>query len=445
MYPTAVLAAVAAGLVGRSLATPVPLVVHPGNANDIVITSQNTLNGTLIGGKIDQVNDATIINADADADALLGLAFKNNYGAASVNVYITGEDTSGAIVFVTSNGEFYSPPSTTSTTPVLVTEDVAIPLGGKGSTLSLTLPGFLSSSRIWVAAGDLEFFVVDAGGATGLVEPSAVNPSDPSAGINWGFVELTYNDDGIFADISYVDFVGMPLGISLLSEDGTQAAEGVGANAVSELCSALKAQAAVDGAPWSELCVTDTDGTLIRVIAPSDYISLEGTAFEDYWTAYVNQVWDHYTTNTLTIDTQTSSGNVDCTVVSGDLTCDGDNRGYPQPAAVDIFGCNSGPFLIESGDNDIHQAVVPRLCAAFARSTLLLSGGDVQPSLPSTDYYTVTPTNYYSKFVHQDELDGLGYAFAYDDVAPTGNSGVAGLVSDANPEVLTVIIGGPSS
>jgi hypothetical protein len=100
-----------------------------------------------------------------------------------------------------------------------------------------------------VAAGDLEFFVIDAGGSTGLVEPSAVNPSDPSAGINWGFVELTNNDGGLYADISYVDFVGMPLGISLESEDGTQGAEGVAADAVSEICAALQAQATIDGAP----------------------------------------------------------------------------------------------------------------------------------------------------------------------------------------------------
>jgi hypothetical protein len=440
MYSSATLAALAAGLLGRSLATPIPLEVHPGNASDIVITSQDTLNGTLVGGSIEKVDTVASTNANAQ----LGLAFENNYGAASVNVYITGQDTSGDVVFVLSDGQFFFPPSTTSTTPVQITEDVAIPLGGAGTTTSLTLPDFLSSGRVWVAAGDLEFFVVDAGGVTGLVEPSSTNPSDPSAAINWGFVELTNNAAGIFADISYVDFVGMPLGISLESTDGTQKAEGVGANAVSQLCSSLEAQAAVDGAPWGELCVTDSAGTLIRVMAPSDFISLEGTAFEDYWTTYVTDVWDFYTTNTLTIDTQTSSGNVSCTVVSGSLTCAGDNRGYAQPVAADIFGCNSGPFQIESTDNAIHQAVVPRLCAAFDRSTLLLSGGDVQPSLPSTDYYTVTPTNYFSKFVHQGELDGLGYAFAYDDVAPTGSSGVAGLVSDGNPEVLTVIIGGPA-
>ena len=438
MYSTTILAALAACLIGRSLT--IPLVVHPGNANDIVINSKDTLNGTLIGGTTG-TKGADVVNG-ADANPRLGLVFQNNFGAASINVYITGQDTNGNIVFVLADGAFYYPPSTSSVVPVEITEDVAIALGGQGSSTSLTLPDYVSSGRIWVAAGDLTFYVVDAGGVTGLVEPSSTNPDDPSADINWGFVEFTNNDAGIYADVSYVDFVGMPLGLSLESTDGTQTAEGVAAAAVSQVCSALQAQAAIDGAPWGELCVTDSDGTLIRVIAPSDYISLDGSSFDGYWTDYVNQVWNYYTTNTLTIDTQTSSGEVACTVIAGELTCNGDNRGYAQPVAADIFGCNSGPFAIESTDNDIHRAVVPRLCAAFDRSTLLLSGGNIQPSLPSSYYYTVSPTNYYSKFVHKSELDGLGYAFGYDDVTPDGDTSVAGVVDDANPEVMTVIIGG---
>jgi hypothetical protein len=35
-----------------------------------------------------------------------------------------------------------------------------------------------------------------------------------------------------------------------------------------------------------------------------------------------------------------------------------------------------GPFELEASDNAVHQAVVPRLCAAINRSTLLLGGGN---------------------------------------------------------------------
>ena len=137
-----------------------------------------------------------------------------------------------------------------------------------------------------------------------------------------------------------------------------------------------------------------------------------------------------------------------CTVSDGTLICAGDNRGYAQPTAADIFGCNSGPFAIESGDNGVHFAVVPRLCAGFDRSTLLLSGGNNQPDgVTASDYYSTTPTNWFAKLVHDQEIDGLGYAFAYDDVSPDGSTGVSGDVVDGSgaPQLLKVIIGGPSS
>lgn len=425
------------GLLSYALAAPI--VVSPGGVQDIVLTNQDTLNGTLSGNSTHKISHAV------EANAQLPLIFTNNFSGGSVNVYVTGLDVNNDIVFLLSSGQWYYAPSTTSSTPVQITEDVSIPLGGQGSSTQVTLPDYISSGRIWVAAGNLDFYVVDAGGETGLVEPSAVNPSDPSAGVNWGFVELTNNAGGIYADISYVDFVGMPLGITLESSDaGTQSAPGVSSNAVASVCSALQAQGASDGQPWGELCVTDSSGNPIRVLAPYDYISLSNSAFSSYWTSYIDQVWSYYTDNVLTIDTQESAGEVACQVSGGTLNCAGDNRGYSQPSAGDIFGCNSGPFAIQENDNAIHQAVVPRLCAAFDRTTLLLSGGNVQPSLGSSSYYTTEPTNFYSKFVHENEVDGTGYAFAYDDVAPDGAPTSAGVVSAGNPTSLQVIIGGPS-
>jgi hypothetical protein len=452
MYTSAI-AAVAAVLLRQALASPLPLVVSPGAPTSVVITSQNTLNGTLVGTNTTSIGNSTSspnsvafdsgrIEASTAGNANLGLMFQNNFSGGSINVYINGYDDNNAIAFVLADGSYYYPPATTSAVPVEIIQDLSIPISG---TVSLKMPGYLSSGRIWVADSDLVFSVVDAGGVQGIVQPSSTNPDDPSAGCNWGFVEFTNNDVGIYADVSFVDFVGMPLGLSLQSSDGTQVVQGVVANAVEAVCTALQAQAAIDGAPWGELCVTDSSGTILRVIAPGDYISLEPTAFQDYWTSYVNDVYTYYETNTLTIDTQAAAGQVACTVVNNEFSCEGDSGTYPKPAANDIFGCNSGPFIVLPSDNDIHAAVVPRLCAAFDRSTLLISGGNSTPGLPSESYYTVSPTNYFSKFVHENEVGGLGYAFAYDDVTPDGAPSAAGLVSDANPETLTVIIGGPAS
>jgi hypothetical protein len=349
------------------------------------------------------------------------------------------------------DGTFYYPVCTSDqTTPLLITANVAIPLGAQGSTTYVTIPSYISAARVWFAAdGDLQFFVIwnPATNAPSLIQPSSVNPADPSADVNWGFVELTFiADAGLYANISYVDFVGLPLGIELAVTDGTgsQSALGLPANAVDSICGALDAQSQIDGEDWDRLCLADSSGRLLRAIAPTQYLSVNASAFSTLWTAYVDSVWTQYSTQTLSIDTQMSAGIVDCTVAADDnMYCTGSSRAFAKPNAMDIFGCNSGPFFIQAGDNDIFRAIVPRLCAAFDRTTLLLPGGNVQPSLPAANYYTEAPTNWYSKAVHQFEVDGKGYAFSYDDVAPSGGADQSGTVASRNPALLTVIVGGP--
>jgi len=445
-----------AALVGSAVAAPVTP-VHPGNANSIVITSQDTVNATnpAPSNATSSGNSTKLTQIDVVETAggqPLALSFFNNFSGGTINAYVTGLDSNSELVMLLADGTFYYPTANASDgTPQDITVNSAIPLDAQSDTMNITIPGYISASRIWFADGDLKFFTVynSAAGGPSLVEPSSVNPSDPSAAVNWGFVELTWTSGGLYADISYVDFVGLPLGISLTVGGGgsTQGAEGLAADSVSTICANLTAQAAKDGQPWGDLCQVDSAGTPLRVIAPSDYLSLNPDAFEDYFTDYVNDVWTHYTTNNLTIDTQAAAGNVTCQVEtgSGNLTCAGDNRGYPKPTAGDIFGCNSGPFAIEAGDNAVHYAVVPRLCAAFDRTTLLIPGGDVQPGPAASTYYQQTPTNWYSAFVHASEVDGKGYAFAYDDVTPDGGVNQSGVVASDDPTCLEVIVGGPLS
>ncbi|KAI9710762.1 MAG: hypothetical protein M1820_002595 [Bogoriella megaspora] len=438
-----------ATLVSQTVAAPVssasapaayptgPVVVTPGTAADIIITKDNTVNGTC--GPPD--SNGPKANA-AQGTAVLPLSFVNHLGG-GVNAYVTGADANNRLVMLQPGGTWYYPQASGGGVPQPITANVAIPLGGQGSTTNINLPGYISAGRIWFAVGTLQFFTVSgANGQASLVEPSAVNPSDPSSGVNWGFVELTNNAGGLYADISYVDFVGLPLGIQMQAGDGSlQSAAGLTANAVSSICSDLQAQAAKDGQPWGSLCQADKSGRPLRVIAPSDYTSLNPSAFSNLYTNYISQVWSKYSTQTLTINTQSGAGNVACKTSGNTLTCAGDNRAYAQPSAGDIFGCNSGPFAIQGSDNDVHRAVVPRLCAAFDRSTLLLNGGNVQPSLSSSSYYSVSPTNYFSKFVHKYEVDTRGYAFPYDDVNPAGED-QSGSVVDPNPRRLTVTVGG---
>ena len=449
IFPRLIALAAAASLCGKALSVPINrfVPVSPGTVNDIIITAENTINATAPPPKGGAHSLSTLVATPSNAR--LPLALVNNFPGGQINAYVTGLDSQGRLVMLTPDGNFYYPSGTPGQPiPQAINANVAIPLGPKGSTTSITIPDYISSARVWFAAGNLHFYTTWQAGASGpsLTCPSSNNPKDPSANINWGFVELTNNESGgLYANLSYVDFVGLVLGMSMDAEDGsTQTALGLHANAIPAICQQLAAQTAKDGQPWSDLCQTASPGSPLRIVAPIDYISTQANAFQSYFDSYIDQVWSHYTTQTLTIATQSSAGNVQCKVSNNALSCAGDNRPYPRPSAADIFGCNSGPFAIEANDNAVHRAVVPRLCAAFNRGTLLTGGGDLQPGLHAEQYYRQgPPANWYSAFVHANQVDGRGYAFSYDDVSPDGGVDQSGTVAGRNPRGLRVVVGGP--
>jgi hypothetical protein len=421
-------AATVAAFITGSLARP--LTVHPGGVENIVITEHNTINSTSTIQAVQQNNP-------------LQLEIVNNFGSNQMYLYVTGSDSNGVACMLGADGSFYYPDAGGSGVPIPITGNVATALGGMGSTTTVTLPDTLISSRIWVSEGELQFYTVVSGtGASAIVEPSVSNPDDPSANIRWGFVEFNWQNGEIFANISFVDWVGIAMGMGLTLASGeTQIVRGLQPGAVENICNDLKEQNAKDGAGWDQLCMSNSNGEVLRVLSSNLFIASNPTWQSNYYNDYIDQVWAKYANEDLTIATQSGAGDVACRVSGNQLTCNGDNRGYPKPTIADIYGCNSGPFSVISGDNDVHKAIVPRLCAAFTRSTLLLDGGNVQPSLPSTSYYTTDPTNHYARVVHNYEQDSLGYAFSYDDVNPSGEN-AAGTVAGQSPTVLKVTAGG---
>ncbi|KAI0508974.1 glycoside hydrolase family 64 protein [Xylaria bambusicola] len=431
------LALAMAGLIGQSFANPT--IAHAGGVNDIVITEDNILNSTTVRGGEGSGSISRIKAAQAGA---FPIEVHNNFGN-GMFMYITGRDTSGAPVLLGANGQYVYPQADGTGVPKEITGNIAIPLNGQGQTTTITLPQALISARIYLANGNLRFFTVrDGNGVSAIVEPSAANPADPSAEVQWGFIEFNYDGVFVFANISFVDFVGIPLGMGVTLATGEQqTVQGLMSGAVNNICNGLKAQTAADRSIWDRLCVTTGSGQALRVLAPNLYESGQPGQFGGYYDGYINDVWNKYSNEDLFINTQTGAGTVSCRVSNNQLNCAGDNRAYPKPTIGDIWGCNSGPFAIIGSDNDVHRAVVPRLCAAFYRSTLLLGGGNVQPSLPANTYYTVNPTSHYARLVHQYEVNGLGYAFSYDDVNPAGEN-AAGTVSGNNPTLLKVTVGG---
>ena len=44
--------------------------------------------------------------------------------------------------------------------------------------------------------------------------------------------------------------------------------------------------------------------------------------------------------------------------------------------------------------------------------------------------------------MHENNIDGKGYAFAYDDVQPDGGEDQSGKVNAGDPKAFTIIVGG---
>jgi hypothetical protein len=419
-------AATLAAFVTSSLARPV--IVHAGTVNDVVITKENTINSTSI--HLAQGNNP------------LRLDVVNNFGDNQMYLYVTGRDSNGVAVMLSPDGTFFTPDAGGSTTPVPLNGPIATELGAKGETTSVTIPDFLISSRIWVSEGPLQFMVLAGETGATIVEPAVTNDQDPSINVKWGFVEFNWANNSIFANISYVDWVGIAMGMGLtLATNETQIVKGLQEGAVENICNDLKAQAEKDGAEWDKLCQYNADGSALRVLSSNLYLASHPEWQSNYYNDYIDQVWAKYAAEDLTIATQSDAGEVACRVNGDQMNCQGDDMAFPKPTIIDIYGCNSGPFANLPNATPLHQAIVPRLCAAFTRSTLLMDGGNVQPSLSAENYYTVDPTNHYSRIVHNYEQDGLGYAFSYDDVNPDGEN-AAGTVAGDSPTLLKVTVGG---
>ena len=395
----------------------------------------------------------------------LTLHLLNNTTTPHVWAYITGLSLpSNRRILLTSTGDPYSPPSPSSILQPLPIS-VSIPLGPPGTLTPLTLPQ-IAGGRIWFSVHKQLTFLLNPGGPAGsaaLVEPSVLNPSDPNADVDFSFCEFTLNNDQLFANISYVDFVPrLPIALTLQRVNGeVQHVSGMGADGLERVCEGLRAQSERDGMPWDKLILMGKeDGKPLRVLAPT-HGGAVGAGFEGYFEPLVERAWERYRGGgggrrfggllhghghrhgeangggMLRINTQAGPGVVDGRVDGEELVVGGEK--FCKPTTADILGCNSGPFT--TGPSLVRNAIIPRLAAAFQRGCIC----DVaeHPSQPQTFYKCEGgPTNHYSRIVHECNLDGKGYAFAYDDVQPDGGEDQSGKVNAGDPKVFIVAVGG---
>ncbi|KAJ4332673.1 hypothetical protein N0V95_009604 [Ascochyta clinopodiicola] len=376
----------------------------------------------------------------ANTSGTLQVALQNRTNSSNVFAYITGLSINDGNkpIFIQADGRtVYSPPSPAQ--PLAnVAADVAIPLGAPGNTVTATIPK-IAGGRIWFVIDARLTFFVNPG--PNIVNPSVTNPSDPNYNLNWTFAEFTYNDAQLFANISYVDFISIPVALTLTTTNsGTLSVPGMGTDGFQRVVNEMRAQTARDGKPWDQLIHNSPSNTPLRVLNPTNLLATNGNAWSNYWDGYVTAVWNKYRNEDLTINTQAAAGNLTGRVVNNQLQL-GAAGSFAPPTSSDIFSCSTGPF--QTGQNLARDGVIPRLAAAFNRSQLLNTPGNQFPNGGNPGmYYQDVTTNHYARAVHAVQRDGRGYAFPYDDVVPDGGQDVAGTLHAGDPVVFTVAVGG---
>ena len=367
------------------------------------------------------------------SEAILNIELVNKTSSNNVWAYVTGLalDNNNAWFLLQADGRTAFYPSSPASIGTPVPQDCAIQLGPPATTRTIAVP-HIAGGRIYLSVNERLTFLLNPGPA--LVEPSVTNPSDLNINTNWGFCEFTWNSDQLYANISYVDFVNLPIALKLVTVSGeTKEVHGLAPNGLDTICTGLEEQAAHDKQGWDSLIVKGQNGQTLRVLSPNQGIVMSPSLFAGYFEDFIDQVWSKYSETELQVDY--GSGSARGKVSGSDLVLD--EQHFAKPSTRDIFNASSGPFV--TGPDARRNAIIPRLNAEFNRSTLL--NVDIIPTTPD-NHYKNDITNHYARLVHAANVDGRGYAHPYDDVTPAGGPDRSGYVNDGAPKLLTVTVGG---
>jgi hypothetical protein len=384
---------------------------------------------------------ATKPESAALAADTISVVLKNTKASGKLFAHITGSDSNGLFILSADGKTPYRPKSPSKELQPLE-RDSAIVVGTPGQSRTVTVPR-ISGARIWFSRNaPLEFFL-NPGPA--LVEPSAMNTKDANYKKDWGFCEFTYNQAELYVNVSYVDFVSLPIALQLENQSGNvRRVDGMPADGLQKVAAGLVAQGKKDGKGWEKLVIRGGDGGhVLRALSPNAAGVLFPELFKGYYQGHVDAVWDKYRGEDLTVNTQYDWGDVKGRVGGdGKLTFKGDaNLGFAKPSAQDIFSCSTGPFAGGEGVSPERLNIGARLAAALNRSTLLANNRQPEGEKAET-YYKEAVTNHYARVCHETTVKSRGYAFPYDDVGPSKGEDQSGFLNDPKPKVLTVEVGG---
>ncbi|KAF4965500.1 hypothetical protein FZEAL_10751, partial [Fusarium zealandicum] len=235
------------------------------------------------------------------------IVLENHTDSKSLFAHVTGRDEEG-VVMLLADGKTVHRPKSPSEILQPVGADHAIPVGGPGTHKTVRIP-HIFGGRIWFCKDKPLTFLLNPGPA--VVEPSVTNPTDPNFDADWGFCEFTFNNDQLYVNVSYVDFVSLPIGLKLENEAGKMTSvPGMPKNGLDEVCAGLRRQGEKDGAGWDKLVVTSKSGANLRALSPNAGAELHPGLLEGYFVPTIDAAWERYANEDIVINTQAEWGDV---------------------------------------------------------------------------------------------------------------------------------------
>jgi len=313
----------------------------------------------------------------------------------------------------------------------------------------------VTSGRVYFIYDNyIQFFLTRGQYGPNIVQPSITNRSDPNYQKDWTFSEFSFNDREVYANISFVDFVSLPIAMSLKPYGQEPShVRGFPKDGIQKLRDGLLAQEKAEGVQWTKLVVmanpNSANQRILRVLSPGNAMDLfRGEGFlNNYFDEYAGACWGKYRNEQLVVDTQKREwGVVYGSLVGNELVFkkpSGERIGaFQVPRTYDVFGADQGVFRAIPGPHrDLMLNIGARLDAALNRSTLHSNTHQPDHDGLIETYYKHRTCNHYAHWVHSLTKDKKGYAFAYDDVK-NGVMDQSGFLAHGNPECLLFNIGG---
>jgi len=335
---------------------------------------------------------------------------------------------------------------------------------------TIQIPYGISATRIFISfKSPMYLYIFPDGGYAGA---DLNNPNDPSDGVRWEIVELSWlGASGLFINTSRVDSYQYPMGLDVR---GFTNSGGINGSDYLSTYTALLSKSSLNdtvkhageilghqeilnlwepavSTPFKACKIVKTHSLDKEPIIeqPSKIPAFKaGGVSQNFFDSYIKEVWNTYRSRDLLInfgDIGTYKGRVNGDKFSFSSILDPSQVGhiYGVPTTQDVIEGKgflaSTPQSGPAGSRDLQ--VQAQICAALNRHAIDVELGSeiVQKNHDSTRFYKKNPHNEYVRFFHQNKISyrGYTYAFAYDDVGDFSST-----VQMTFPTHTSVFIGG---